>query len=73
MSEPKTIITGEAAISLAASAALPLYSYANPIDDGGPVSIEAAREIAKEDPSLVYITAPAPPPHRKSPTASAIA
>lgn len=28
--------------------------YANPVDDGGPVTLDRAREIVREDPSLIY-------------------
>ena len=48
-------ITGEDAIRLAERDGLTIRCYANPIDDGGAVTIDAAREILKEDPSLIYV------------------
>ena len=49
-------ITGRDAIRLAERDSLQTYCYANPIDDGGAVSVDVAKQIAKEDPSLVYVT-----------------
>lgn len=49
-------ITGSDAIRLAERDSLKVYCYANPIDDGGQVSVGVARQIMKEDPSLVYVT-----------------
>jgi hypothetical protein len=48
-------ITGNAAIEYAARTGSQLYCYANPLDDGGLVSIEQAREIAREDAGLIYV------------------
>ena len=48
-------ITGSDAIRLAERDNLTVYCYANPIDDGGQVTLGVARQIAKEDPSLVYV------------------
>lgn len=48
-------ITGHDAIRLAERDQLTIYCYANPIDDGGQVTVGVARQIAKEDPSLVYV------------------
>ena len=50
----RAIRTGEAAIRLAETTGTQLYCYANPVDDGGPVTLDRAREIAKEDANLVY-------------------
>lgn len=49
-------ITGADAIRLAERENLTVHCYANPIDDGGPVTVEVARQIAKDDPSLIYVT-----------------
>lgn len=48
-------ITGQDAIRIAERESITIHCYANPIDDGGPVTPGVARQIAKEDPSLVYI------------------
>jgi hypothetical protein len=48
-------ITGADAIRLAERDNLQVYCYANAVDDGGPVSVGLAREIAREDPGLVYV------------------
>jgi hypothetical protein len=49
-------ITGADAIRIAERENLTVQCYANPLDDGGPVDINLARQIAKEDPSLVFVT-----------------
>ncbi len=49
-------ITGSDAIRLAERENLTIHCYSNPIDDGGPVTVGVARQIAKEDPSLIYVT-----------------
>jgi hypothetical protein len=49
-------ITGKNAIRLAERDNLTIQCHANPIDDGGEVSIDVARQIAKEDPALIYVT-----------------
>lgn len=48
-------ITGHEAIRLSESDGTPLYCYANPLDRGGEVSIDLARQIVREDASLIYI------------------
>ena len=48
-------ITGNDAIRLAERENLAIQCHANPIDDGGPVAVGVARQIAKEDPSLIYV------------------
>lgn len=48
-------ITGSDAIRIAERESITIQCHANPIDEGGPVSAGIARQIAKEDPSLVYI------------------
>lgn len=48
-------ITGADAIRLAERENLTVHCYANPIDDGGPVTVGVARQIAKDDPSLIYV------------------
>ena len=48
-------IDGHDAIRLAERDCLQLHCYANPVDDGGPVSVGVAKQIAKEDPSLVFV------------------
>ena len=49
-------ITGSDAIRLAERENLTIHCHANPIDDGGPVTVGVARQIAKEDPALIYVT-----------------
>jgi hypothetical protein len=48
-------ITGSDAIRLAERDNLTIHCYSNPIDDGGVVTAGVARQIAKEDPNLVYV------------------
>lgn len=48
-------ITGTEALRLAERDNLTLHCHANPIDDGGVITIEQGRAIAKEDASLLYI------------------
>ena len=51
----KNIVTGNAAIYLAeTNESVRLRKYACPVDGARDVSIDEAREIAKEDPSLIY-------------------
>lgn len=52
---PPYTITGSDAIRLAERDQLQVHCYANPIDDGGPVTTDLARQIAKEDSGLVYV------------------
>lgn len=49
-------ITGADAIRLAERDNLTIHCYANPIDDGGIVAPNVARQIIKEDPNLIYVT-----------------
>lgn len=49
------MITGSDAIRLAERENLTIYCYSNPINDGGSVTAAEARQIAKEDPSLIYV------------------
>jgi hypothetical protein len=49
-------ITGRDAIRLAERENLTIHCYANPLDEGGAVSVNLARQIAKDDPSLIYVT-----------------
>lgn len=49
------IIHGHAAINAAIAGLGQLHKYADPIDDARAVSIDEAREIAREDASLIYI------------------
>lgn len=49
-------ITGLEALRLAERDNLQVYCHANPIDAGGPVTIGTARQIAREDASLVFVT-----------------
>jgi hypothetical protein len=55
----ETKITGRIAITLAEMLGLPLCKYTDPTDDAetraAGVSVEVAREIVKQDPSLVWI------------------
>ena len=48
-------ITGQDAIRLAERDNLKLHCHANPIDSGGIVTIDVARQIAKEDSSLIFV------------------
>jgi len=48
-------ITGADAVRIAERENLTVQCHANPIDDGGPVEIGVARQIMKEDPSLVFV------------------
>lgn len=49
-------ITGRDAIRLAERDSLTIRSYDNPLsDDGGVVSVGVARQIAKDDPNLIYV------------------
>ena len=48
-------ITGSDAIRLAERDGLTIRCYANPIDDGGIVTPEVARQILKENALLVYV------------------
>ncbi len=47
-------ITGADALRLAQRENLTIHCYANPIDDGGIVTLGVAQQIAKDDPSLIY-------------------
>ena len=49
-------ITGAHAIRLSERESLTIECHSNPIDDGGPVTVGVARQIAKEDPNLLYVT-----------------
>ena len=49
-------LTGHEAIRLAEDNTFTLRKYADPIDGARDVTIEEAREIAKEDASLIYAT-----------------
>lgn len=53
--KPTHKITGADAIRLAERDNLTIQCHANPIDDGGVVTPNVARQIAKEDPSLVFV------------------
>ena len=48
-------ITGYDAIRLAERDNLTLFCHANPIDDGGVVTPNIARQVAREDAGLVYV------------------
>lgn len=50
-------ITGTEAIRLAERDGLTLHCHANPVDGGGIVTLEKAREIVREDQSLIYVLA----------------
>jgi hypothetical protein len=47
-------LTGIAAINAADATCCNLYKYADPTDDAREVSVEEAREIAREDASLLF-------------------
>ena len=48
-------ITGSDAIRLAERDNLTVHCYANPICNGGPVTVGVARQIAKDDPGLIHV------------------
>lgn len=49
-------LTGHAAIEYAETHGLTLSKYADPTEDGREgLSVDEAREVAKEDPSLIFI------------------
>ena len=54
--KPTHKITGADAIRLAERDNLTMQCYANPSDDGGVGAPNVARQIAKEDPSLIFVT-----------------
>lgn len=54
-----TTLTGYAAIAFASHFGLDLNKYTDPTEGTCVVDIDTARAIAKEDPSLVWIEAPA--------------
>jgi hypothetical protein len=47
-------ITGNDVLRLAQRENLTIHCHANPIDDGGIVTLGVAQQIAKDDPSLIY-------------------
>jgi len=49
-------INGKDAVRIAERDGVEIQCYASPIDDGGVVSAAVAREIAKADPGLVYVS-----------------
>lgn len=50
-----TKLTGTAAIEMAESTGQSLRKHADPTEGERVVSVEEAREIAKADPSLIYL------------------
>lgn len=54
--KPTYKISGNDAIRLAERDQLTIRCYANPIDEGGVVDAGTARQIAKEDANLIYVT-----------------
>ena len=48
-------ITGWDAVRIGERDGLTIHCHANPIDDGGVVTAGVAEQIAKEDPSLIFI------------------
>ena len=57
-----TKLTGLAAIDYAASHGVDLSKYADPTEDARDgLSVDEAREIAREDASLIWCIAPTPP------------
>ena len=48
-------ITGSDAIRLAERDSLTVHCYDNPIEDGGVVSVGVGRQIAKDNPDLIYV------------------
>jgi len=48
-------IAGAEAIRIAERDGLTLHKYADPVDGGRVVSLDEARDIAREDPGLVYV------------------
>ena len=54
-----TRITGRAAIEAAREdESIQLHTYANAVDDGGPVDVATAEEIAREDAGLIWADVP---------------
>jgi len=49
------IVRGTEAIELAEAAGLQLHKHADPTEGARELSLDEAREVAKEDPSLVYV------------------
>lgn len=48
-------ISGHEAIRLAERDSLTIYCHNNPVDEGGEVDLDKAKEIATEDPALLYV------------------
>ena len=53
-----TIITGHDAIAHAARTGAPLHKHADPVDGARGITLDEAREIAREDAGLVWCEAP---------------
>lgn len=51
-----TKLTGSDAIDTAAALGVNLYKYADAVDGAREVTVDEAREIAREDASLVWLT-----------------
>lgn len=49
------IVRGAKAIELAESTGAQLHKHADPTEGARDLTIEEAREVAKEDPNLVYV------------------
>ncbi len=62
-----TTLTGSAAIAYVERIGGQIHKYADPTEGARPVTLDEAREIAKEDPSLVWMVVEPPdnttPPH----------
>lgn len=58
MSTTTITLTGSAAIAYAVRFGLDLNKHADPTEEACVVDIDEAREIARQDPSLVWIEAP---------------
>lgn len=60
MTSQTTTLTGNAAIEYAEAHGLELSKYADPLEDAREgLTVEEAREVAREDPSLIYVVLPA--------------
>ena len=56
---------GRAAIEYACAHNTQLYKYNDPVEGAGPVSLDIAIEVAREDPSLIYLDVGAPGHQKK--------
>lgn len=72
MNSTNVTLTGHEAIAYAARFGGDLNKYADPVDGARVVDIDEAREIAREDASLIWVDAPAWDPTRMTATHAAV-